>query len=105
MDPLVTISTTADGAETLAALARSLLDERLVACATITPGARSLYRWMGEVQDESEAVMELHTTTGRMGAVLARLAELHPYQVPQILARPVVGAHDGYAAWVEEQTS
>lgn len=105
MDPLVTITTTADGAETLAGLARTLLDEQLVACATVIPGARSLYRWQGEVQDETEAVMELHTTTGRMGAVLTRLAQLHPYQVPQILARPVVGAHIDYAAWVAEQAS
>ena len=101
---LVSVTTTADDIEQLARLARSLVEERLIACANLAPGVRSIYRWEGTTNDEPEALAVLHTTADRAERVVVRVRELHPYDTPQILVTPVLAADPGYADWVREAT-
>jgi periplasmic divalent cation tolerance protein len=85
-------------------LLRRLVEERLVAGGNILSGVRSIYRWQGEIQDEPESVLLMETSDDRVDAMMKRLSELHPYEVPKILTfRPEEGLDD-YLTWVEEET-
>lgn len=86
-----------------ARVARVLVEERLVACANLLPGARSLYRWEGRVQDEREVVVLLKTRKQDWTALLSRLHELHPYDTPELIAVRVAAGAPKYMAWLEAQ--
>lgn len=94
---------TAPDADTAARLARALVEERLAACGNLVPGVRSIYRWEGAVHDEPEVLLVLKTTTERLDALRARVVELHPYQVPEVLALPVDAGLGSYVDWVRGQ--
>ena len=100
---LVVLSTFPD-AETAARIARVLVDERLAACANLVAAVRSIYRWQGAIQDDAESLAIIKTTTDRYPALAARIAELHPYEVPEIIALPLAGGHPPYLAWLAGQT-
>lgn len=90
--------------ERLVALTRTLVEERLVACGQHVAPIRSVYRWEGAVHDEPEARVALHTRRSLVDAVVARAGELHGYDVPCVLALPLVGGNPAYLRWVVEQT-
>ncbi|TCV96037.1 periplasmic divalent cation tolerance protein [Luteibacter rhizovicinus] len=85
-------------------IATALVEERLAACVNIIPGIRSTYRWDDRVQTENEVVLLIKTTAGRYDAMQARLIELHPYEVPEIVAIPVERGHAAYLDWVRAST-
>lgn len=91
-------------ADRLAALTRTLVEERLVACGQHIAPIRSVYRWEGAVHDEVEARVALHTRRSLVEAVVARVVELHEYDVPCVLAVPLVGGHPGYLRWIAQET-
>lgn len=95
---------TAADTEQAAALASALLERRLVACANVVPGVRSLYRWRGEVVDEGEVVLICKTAADRAELAVAAVEALHPYDVPCAVAWPVAEASAAYARWVVEAT-
>jgi periplasmic divalent cation tolerance protein len=101
-DTVVVLTTLASEDEAVA-LVRALLDRRLVACGTVLPGGRSLYRWEGKVADEREAVVLLKTTRARVEALEAAFAELHPYALPELLAVPVAAGLARYVSWVADE--
>ncbi len=103
-DALVVL-TTVSSAEDAVTLIRALLDRRLIACGTLLPGARSLYRWEGKVADEHEVVVILKTAATRVDAIEHAFAELHPYKLPELLALPVAAGLDRYLAWIGQETS
>lgn len=86
--------------DTLRKLARTLLDERLIACANLVDGVRSIFRWEGEVAEEGEALAILKTTEARLAALRARVLELHPYDVPELLSLSVSEGAEAYLDWV-----
>lgn len=86
--------------DTLRTLAHTLLDERLIACANLVDGVRSIFRWQGEVAEEGEALAILKTTEGRVAALRARVLELHPYDVPEFLSLSVSEGAETYLDWV-----
>jgi len=83
-------------------VARTLIDERLVACANLLPGMRSLYRWQGQVESADEVVLLLKTTTARIPEAMARIAQLHPYEVPCMVEVPLGAVHGSYGEWLRE---
>lgn len=89
---------------TMRALARALVEEGLVACANLVDGAASVYRWEGAVEEASECLAVLKTTHARLPAVEARVLELHPYDVPELLVLPVAGGSAAYLEWVRGAT-
>lgn len=101
-EALIAFTTFADE-ETAARVARVLVEERLVACANLLPGARSVYRWQGAVQDEREVVVLMKTRKQDWTALLSRLHELHPYETPELIAVRVAAGAPKYMAWLEEQ--
>ena len=84
---------------------RALVEERLIACGTVLGGARSIYRWQGEIKNEAEAVVMMKTRKQDWAALLSRLHELHPYDTPECLAVRVASGAPKYLAWLEEMLS
>ncbi|MEA3199831.1 MAG: periplasmic divalent cation tolerance protein [Thermoplasmata archaeon] len=82
---------------------RALVEERLAACANLVP-CESLYVWEGALADEREVVAILKTTAGRLDALTRRAVELHPDEVPCVVAVPIVAGFPSYVAWVQEST-
>jgi periplasmic divalent cation tolerance protein len=86
-----------------AELARSLIDKDLVACVNITP-VRSLYRWKGECCDEEEHLLMIKTRRELAEEVIQAIKAGHPYEVPEIIALPVIAGHPPYLDWVYGET-
>lgn len=103
-DVRIVLITVPDDDETVEKVARPLVDERLAACVNVLPGVRSFYRWEGAVQDDPERLLIVKTTAARLPALTARVTELHPYSVPEVIATPVLGGFGPYLEWVREQT-
>ena len=103
-DALVVLTTVASDEEAVT-LVRELLDRRLIACGTLLPGARSLYRWQGKVADEREVVVMLKSRSARLDALRAAFEELHPYKVPELLALPVESGLEKYLEWINSETT
>jgi periplasmic divalent cation tolerance protein len=96
---LTTLSADADAA----ALARTLVDERLAACVNVLPVMTSIYRWQGKVEQDREQQIVIKTMSDRVAALQARLRELHPYELPEFLVLDA-GGSEAYLAWVGEST-
>ena len=86
-----------------AALAKSLLEKNLVACVNITT-VRSLYRWKGACCDDKEHLLIIKTRRGLADAVITAIKLEHPYDVPEIIALPVIAGHPPYLDWVYRET-
>jgi periplasmic divalent cation tolerance protein len=97
---LVTVPDEARGRE----IARALVEERLAACGNVVPIAASIYRWEGQVVEESEFLLVLKTTAARAPVAADRVLALHPYRVPEILVLPVAAGLDAYLRWVADET-
>jgi len=91
--------------ETARALAAALLDARLVACANIYGEIESHYVWQGTREAGTEIPLALKTRAELIPAVCAMVAELHPYDVPPIVAQRLDAVYPPYAAWVAEMTA
>ena len=103
-DDFVVVFVTAPSAEVAAALAKTLVTEKLVACVNVLPGLRSVYAWEGKVCDEEEVLCVLKTRRALFAAVRERVTALHPYQVPEIIALPLVDGSAPYLAWLRDET-
>jgi periplasmic divalent cation tolerance protein len=103
-DAIVVFTTVASDEEAVR-LVRALLDRRLIACGTLFPGARSLYRWQGKVADEAEVVILLKTRSARLESLRAAFQELHPYKVPELLALGVEAGLEKYLEWINGETT
>jgi periplasmic divalent cation tolerance protein len=97
-------ATFADEAEA-ARIARILVEERLAACANILGPCRSIYRWQGEVEEATEVAALFKVTAAGAERAIARLAELHSYQVPAATLWPIAGALAPFRDWVASSTS
>jgi len=98
------ILTTFADEESARVVVRHLLEEHLIACANLLPGARSLYRWKGGIEESSEMIVLLKTGSATAPACMTRLAEIHPYEVPEILQIHPEAVTGPYADWIAEVT-
>jgi periplasmic divalent cation tolerance protein len=86
-------------------LARELVERRLAACVNVLNGCVSVYRWKGALEQADEVPVMLKTRTARYAEVEAAICELHPYELPEIIAVPVVRGLPEYLEWVAEETA
>jgi periplasmic divalent cation tolerance protein len=101
---LCAVFTTAPDEDVAETLARTLVEERLAACVNLIPGARSIYRWEGALQDDSEVVLVIKSHRNRTQALAARINDLHPYELPEVLVLPVSGGSERYLDWIATET-
>jgi periplasmic divalent cation tolerance protein len=87
-----------------ATIAKAVVEERLAACANIVHGVRSIYRWEGEVEDDTEVLMIVKTRRELFDRLAARVKDLHPYSVPEVIALPVVEGLADYTRWIGKST-
>jgi periplasmic divalent cation tolerance protein len=87
-----------------AALARSLVEERLAACVNLLPIMESIYRWEGRIEREAERQVIIMTTRERTAALWDRVRELHPYEVPEFIVVPIVDGNEAYLRWIGDST-
>lgn len=95
---------TCPDAESATKLAETLVGERLAACVNRLPGVFSTYRWQGEVNTDSEELLLIKTAADRFETLKARLLELHPYELPELIALPIERGHAAYLDWVRSTT-
>ena len=81
-------------------LAQRLVGEHLAACVNVVPGVESTFRWQGKVERCREALLLIKTTAARFKELRRAVLRLHPYDVPEIIALPVVAGHPPYLHWV-----
>ena len=88
-------------------LSHALVEERLVACVNIVPGLTSVYRWEGKVCEDGESLLVMKTRAELMERLSARIVELHPYDVPEVIALPLAAGegNPAYLNWLLEQTA
>ena len=99
---IVTVYAIFADAEEAQHIGRTVVEERLAACINILGSISSMYRWQGKVEDANEVAAILKTTDEQADTLIARLAELHSYEVPCITTWPVDKIFGGYAKWVED---
>lgn len=104
-DAALVVLTTLARDEDARALVTALLAERLVACGTLLPGARSIYRWEGKVTEEAEVVVLLKTDRSRWDALCAAVRQRHPYRVPELLALPAERGLEEYVSWLRGEVA
>jgi periplasmic divalent cation tolerance protein len=95
---------TAKNANEAETIANALVEERLVACVNIIGPVRSIYRWKGNIERESEAVMVAKTKETLVDKVIERVKALHSYECPCIEAIPIVNGNPAYLQWICDET-
>jgi periplasmic divalent cation tolerance protein len=101
----IVVLITAPSAEEAAKIAKVLVEERLAACANIVKDIRSVFRWEGKIEDDSEALMVLKTREALFEDLEKRVRELHSYSVPEVIALPIVKGSEAYLSWLQEETA
>ncbi len=104
MTEALVVLITAPSSEEAEAIARALVEEKLAACVNVIPGMTSFYRWRGELQREGEVLLVVKSRRGLFDRLAARVRELHSYQVPEIIALPVIVGDEDYLRWLSETT-
>lgn len=100
----ITVFMTAPNEDEAAGIARALVEARLAACVNIVKNIRSVYSWQGKIEDDSEVLMIAKTRKGLFEALSEKVRELHSYEVPEVIALPVVAGSAEYLKWIREST-
>lgn len=100
---LLVLTNVPDGA-TAQAIAHAVVGQRLAACVNVLPAVTSIYRWQGAMEQASEVTLLIKTTQARYAELEAAIKSAHPYEVPEIIASPIVAGLPAYLDWVAEET-
>ena len=85
-------------------IGRALVEEKLAACSNIISPIRSIYSWQGKICDDKEALMVLKTRKRLFKQIVKRVEKLHSYDVPEIIAMPIIEGSSKYLSWLNEET-
>ena len=96
------VSLTTSSLEEAEKIAEALVQERLAACVNIVPAITSIYRWRGEVHRDNEVLLIAKSRPELFDSLAARVKELHSYEVPEIIALPIVAGSEAYLNWIDE---
>jgi len=95
---------TAGSIEEARRIGKTLVEERLAACANLVDGMRSFYWWEGKVQEDQEVILIAKTRSDLVPAVVERVKALHSYECPCVLALPIDGGNPGFLDWIDQET-
>ena len=99
-DKIVILSTCADEAEA-EKVARALVDRHLAACVNVLPAVRSFYRWQGKIESSAECLLVVKTSRALFSSIRAVLESVHSYELPELIALPIVEGSPTYLAWLD----
>jgi periplasmic divalent cation tolerance protein len=102
MDDHLLVLTTLGNDEDAARVAQALVERRVAACVNIVGPVRSFYRWKGKIEDDSERLLLIKTRADRFTDLEAAIGEVHPYDVPELVAVPIERGAAAYLGWVDE---
>jgi periplasmic divalent cation tolerance protein len=100
----VVVLTTVPSGDQGETIALALVEERLAACVNVLPPMTSIYRWRGAVERDSERQMIIKTSRDRVPVLQARLATLHPYELPEFIVLSVADGGAAYLEWIGAET-
>lgn len=103
-DEYLLVLTTCSSEEEAGKIATALVSEKAAACCNIVGGIRSLYFWQGKLEDDKEVLLLIKTTSASFSRLREIIAKLHSYDVPEIIAIPIVDGSESYLKWISEQT-
>lgn len=103
MTDKIVVFSTCDSEEQAGRIARELVEQKLAACVNILPGARSVYRWKGQMEDSAEWLLIIKSRRDLMDKLRAAIGKIHTYEVPELLAVPVVDGSENYLAWLDRE--
>ena len=103
LKPVVVLITAPDE-EAAARIARALVEESLAACVNIVRGVRSVYSWHGKINDEAECLLVVKTDNALWEGLCRKVKEMHSYQVPEVIALPIIEGLPEYISWLEDAT-
>ncbi len=101
----VIVFVTASSVEEAKAIAREVVRDKLVACVNIVDKIHSIYWWMGRVEESSESLLVMKTRIELLDKLVKKIKSLHSYQVPEIIAVPIIAGYKEYLDWIKESTS
>ena len=104
MTPAIVVLVTVGSEQEAETIATALLEERLAACVNVTSPVRSLYRWEGRIADDREWLLLIKTQARLFEALAARVRTLHSYDLPEIIALPVLAGTTDYVDWIQNET-
>jgi len=102
MSEYIQITTTTDSRELAQKIAETLVEKKVAACAQISGPITSIYEWKGKIENEEEWYCVIKTRQNLYPQVEEKIKELHPYEVPEIIALPIVEGNKAYLAWITE---
>jgi periplasmic divalent cation tolerance protein len=104
MQQALLVLTNVPDATTATAIARRLVEQRLAACVNVLPQVQSIYQWQGAIEEAGEVTLLIKTTQARYAELEAAVKAAHPYEVPEIIAIPIVGGLPKYLDWIGQET-
>jgi len=103
MTDKIVVFSTCCSEEEAGKIARALVEQHLAACVNIVPGVRSIYRWKGEIEDTAEWMMIIKSRRDLMDQLRVAISNIHTYEVPELLAVPVVDGSESYLSWLDRE--
>jgi periplasmic divalent cation tolerance protein len=103
MTDKIVVLTNCGSADEAERIARSLVEKRLAACVNVMPTVRSFYRWKGVIEDEQESLLVIKSSRALFDELRAEIEKLHSYEVPEVIAVPIVDGSEGYLEWLERE--
>jgi periplasmic divalent cation tolerance protein len=104
MEQFIVVLITCPSQEEAERLSNKILSERLAACVNIINGVHSLFHWQGQIESDQESLMIVKTRSLLLAQLKTFVQENHPYDVPEIIAVPIIGGSDDYLNWVKSET-
>ena len=101
-DKIIVLSTCASPEEA-ERIARTLVEKKLAACVNILPAVRSLYRWKDAIQDDQESLLVIKSSRGLFSDLRSEIEKVHSYEVPEVIATPIVEGSEGYLLWLDRE--
>ena len=100
----IVVYITAPSEDAAAVIARALVEQKLAACVNIVRNIRSIYSWQGKIEDDAEVLMIAKTQQKHFDALSKKVTELHSYDVPEIIAVPILKGSADYLQWIKDST-
>jgi len=103
MTDKIVVLTNCGSADEAAKIARALVEKKLAACVNVMPAGRSFYRWKGVIEDQQESLLVIKSSRALFNDLRVEIEKLHSYEVPEVIAVPIVDGSEGYLEWLDRE--